>query len=402
MDFSIAESTQEMLGRIRNFVETELYPLEPEFLEKPFKDMLPVMAEKRKMVQDMGLWLPQIEKEYGGLGLSLLEHGLVSAELGKSPVGNYAFNCQAPDSGNMEILIKFGTDAQKDKYLKRLLAGEIRSCFSMTEPDFPGSNPTWMGTTAEKDGDDYVINGKKWFTSSADGAEFAVVMAVTNPEAHRHMRASQILVPLDTPGMTLTANTSCMGHRGDDWASHGEITYENCRVPQANLLGPEGGGFMMAQERLGPGRIHHCMRWIGIAERAFDLMCAYAAKREVAPGRPLGTRQIIQAWISESRVQINAARLMVLHAAWMIDNIGQKDARNEVSMIKFNTANMMMDVLDRAIQVHGGLGITDYTPLAFFWRHERAGRIYDGADEVHKVSLAKRLLQPYMEGLGQG
>ncbi len=402
MDFSIPESTQEMLGRIRNFVETELYPLESEFLEKKFRDMLPVLAEKRQMVRDMGLWLPQIEKEHGGLGLSLLEHGLVSAELGKSPVGNYAFNCQAPDSGNMEILIKFGSPEHHEKYLKPLLAGEIRSCFSMTEPDFPGSNPTWMGTTAEKDGDDYVINGKKWFTSSADGATFAVVMAVTNPEAHRHMRASQILVPLDTPGMTLTANTPCMGHRGDDWTSHGEITYENCRVPQSNLLGPEGGGFMMAQERLGPGRIHHCMRWIGIAERAFDLMCAYAAKREVAPGRPLGTQQIIQAWISESRVQINAARLMVLHAAWMIDNVGQKDARNEVSMIKFNTANMMMDVLDRAIQVHGGLGITDYTPLAFFWRHERAGRIYDGADEVHKVSLAKRLLQPYMDNLEQG
>ena len=399
MDFSIPESTQELLGRIRSFVQEELYPLEVEFLGKEFNEILPTLEKKRKKVRELGLWLPQIEKEHGGLGLSLLEHGLVSAELGKSPMGNFCFNCQAPDSGNMEILIKFGTPEQQEKYLTRLLNGEIRSCFSMTEPDFPGSNPTWMGTMAVKDGDDYVINGKKWFTSSADGATFAVVMAITNPEAPLHMRASQILVPLDTPGMTVTANTPCMGHRGEGWHSHSEISYENCRVPQSNILGVEGGGFAIAQERLGPGRIHHCMRWIGIAERAFDLMCQRAAEREVAPERPLCTRQIVQAWISESRAEINAAKLMVLHAAWMIDNVGQKEARNEVSMIKFQTANMLMDVLDRAIQVHGGLGITDYTPLAFFWRNERAGRIYDGADEVHKVSLAKRLTRPYLEGL---
>lgn len=400
MDFSISPKMQDILARIRAFVQEELYPLEPVFLLEGFGSVEAILEDKRKKVRAMGLAFPQIEKEYGGLGLNLLEHGLVSAELGKCPVGHYAFYCQAPDAGNMEILIKFGNDAQKEQYLKPLLDGKIRSCFSMTEPDFPGSNPTWMGTTAVKDGDDYVINGKKWFTSSADGAAFAVVMAVTNPDAARHARASQILVPTDTPGFKITANTPCMGHRGESWATHCEISYTDCRVPQSNLLGPEGAGFLIAQERLGPGRIHHCMRWIGIAERAFDLMCERAITREVAPGRPLAIQEFVQGWIAESRAEINAARLMVLHAAWCIDREGPAAARDEISLIKFHAANMMMKVVDRAIQVHGGLGITDYTPLAFFFRNERAGRIYDGPDEVHKISYVKRLLRRYQEERG--
>ncbi len=397
MDFAISEKMQDLLARYRHFVDDELIPLEAEFLLKGMGPMQAAYDAKRERAKELGLWLPQIEKDHGGLGLSLVEHGLVSSELGRTPMGHYTCNCQAPDAGNMEILIQFGTDEQKAKYLEPLVAGEIRSCFSMTEPDFPGSNPTWMGTVAEKDGDDYVINGKKWFTSSADGAAFAIVMAVTNPEAPPHLRASQIIVPADTPGFNVDCNTPCMGHRGEGWVSHSEVSYDNVRVPQRNLLGAEGAGFIIAQERLGPGRIHHCMRWLGICERAWQLMCERAVSREVAPDRPLSSRQFVQGWIAESRAEINAARLAVLQAAWMIEKVGQKAARNEVSLIKFHTAKVLMDVLDRAIQVHGALGMTDYTPLAAWWRNERAGRIYDGADEVHKVSVAKRLVRPFAE-----
>ena len=395
MDFSIPAETQALLDKIRTFVNEELIPLEPEFASKSFTELLPALEEKRAKVRAMGLATPQIEKEHGGLGLSVLEHGLVSAELGRTPVGNYVFNCQAPDSGNMEILIKFGTEEQKERWLKPLVAGKIRSCFSMTEPDFPGSNPVWMGTTAVREGDEYVINGRKWFTSSADGAKFAVVMAVTDPSAAPHFRASQIIVPTDTPGFKMVENTPCMGHRGDDWHSHAEIVYENCRVPVTNLLGPEGAGFMIAQERLGPGRIHHCMRWIGICERSFELLVKRAMQRKMSPDKTLATKQIVQAWIAECRAEINAARLMVLHAAWCIDRDGPKGAREEISLIKFTVANTMMRVIDRAIQAHGALGITDYTPLSFFYRNERASRIYDGADEVHKMSVAKKILQRY-------
>ncbi len=401
MDFAVSPKMEDLLGKVRAFVQEELYPLEPQVLNEGFASVLPILQEKRKKVRELGLALPQIEKEHGGLGLSVLEHGLVQAELAKTFVGVYCFNCQAPDAGNMEILIKYGTPEQQERYLKPLLAGEIRSCFSMTEVDFPGSNPTWMGTSAVKDGDDYVINGHKWFTSSADGANFAIVMAVTNPEAPKHMRASQIIVPLDTPGFSIVENISCMGHRGEDWDSHSEVRYENVRVPQSNRLGEEGSGFQIAQQRLGPGRIHHCMRWVGISERAFELMCQQALTREVAPDRPLASQQIVQTWISECRAEINAARLMVLQAADTIDRLGAKEARVEISLIKFFVPNVMMKVLDRAIQLHGGRGITERTPLATFWRNERASRIYDGPDEVHKMSAGKRILELFRAQMGE-
>jgi alkylation response protein AidB-like acyl-CoA dehydrogenase len=295
----------------------------------------------------------------------------------------------------MEILIEFGTPEQQDKFLKPLAQGKARSCFSMTEPECAGSNPVWMKTTAVKDGSDYVINGHKWFTSSADGAAFAVVMAVTNPDADPHRRASQILVPLDTPGFKFVRNIPVMGEPGDSWMSHAEVRYENCRVPQSNLLGEEGSGFAIAQARLGPGLIHHCMRWIGICERSFDLMCRRAASRDLAPGDKLGTRQSVQNWIAESRAEIKAARLMVLHAGWKIDREGAKAAREEISVIKFYVARVMMDVIDRALQVHGALGMTDDIILAHFYRHERAARIYDGPDEVHQSVVARRALKKY-------
>jgi acyl-CoA dehydrogenase len=395
MDFAISDRMQELLGRVRAFVNDELIPLEAEFLSKEFGEIEPVLREKRRRVKEMGLFTPQMHKEHGGLGLSLLEFGLMGAELGRCPVGHYVFNCQAPDSGNMEILAKYGSDEQREMYLRPLVAGEIRSCFSMTEPEYPGSNPVWMGTTAVKDGDDYIINGRKWFTTAADGAAFAVVMAVTDPTAHPHMQASQIIVQADTPGFRIVENTPCMGHRGEGWHSHSEIMYEDVRVPQSNRLGPEGAGFMIAQERLGPGRIHHCMRWLGIAERSFELLCQRAVSRNVTPDRPLGSRQFVQGWVAESRIEINAARLAVLEAAWKIDKVGAADAREEISLIKFLVANTMLRVVDRAIQAHGALGITDYTPLAFWYRNERAARIYDGADEVHMASVAKRILKRF-------
>jgi len=396
MDFSLPANIEKTLTTIRDFVEAEAFPLEAELAKtQSFKAIVPQLAEGRAKVKKLGLWAPQLPKDVGGMGLSLMEHARVSEELGKSPFGHYLFNCQAPDAGNMEILLQYGTAEQKRKWLEPLAAGEIRSCFSMTEPDLAGSNPTWLATTAVKDGDDYVINGRKWFTSSASGSSFAIVMAVTDPEADKHMRASQIIVPTDNPGFHHVRNVSVMGHVGDDYDSHAEIDYRDCRVPQSHLLGPENGGFVIAQERLGPGRIHHCMRWIGICERAFDLMAKRAVSRELSPGKPLGHKQMIQDFLAESRADIHAARLMVLHAAWTIETKGLYDAREEISIIKFFCANVLQRVLDRAIQVHGALGVTDDTPLAHFYRQERAARIYDGADEVHKVVVAKRILKRY-------
>ncbi len=393
MDFSIPAEFQATLGNIHRFMEDEVIPLEKDFCLGGMESIQVRADALRQKVKALGLWLPQIAREHGGMGLSLMEFGMVGAELGRCPLGHYVFNCQAPDAGNMEILIQYANPAQQARFMAPLLAGDIRSCFGMTEPEFPGSNPSWMGTTAVCDGDDYVINGHKWFATGADGAAFCVVMAVTDPNAPLHKRASMFLVPMDTPGAVVEANTPVMGHTGSGWASHGELRSTDCRVPAENMLGPMGDGFLIAQERLGPGRIHHCMRWIGIAERSFEILRDHLLRRQVAPGEPLAMRQFAQGWIAESRAEIDAARLMVLHAAWSIEKHGLKAAREDISLIKFNTANMMMRVVDRAIQAHGGLGVTDYTPLSFFFRFERAGRIYDGPDEVHKLVVAKRILK---------
>lgn len=396
MDFTITEKMKVILEMVNEFVDRELIPLEPLLLSGAAAELEPIISEKQKKVKQMELWGPCYPKELGGMGLSLMEHALVSEALGRTPLGHFVFWCQAPDVGNIELLEMFANDEQKQKYLYPLVKGEIRSCFSMTEVNLAGSNPIMMDTTAVKDGDDYVINGQKWYTTSADGANFAIVMAKTNPEAGPYLQASMIIVPCNTPGFNLVRNIPVMGHSGEGYFSHGEILYQNCRVPQANLIGQEGMGFVLAQERLGPGRIHHCMRWIGICNRAFDLMCRRASERVIIPdGRTLSTRQIIQSWIAECAAEIQAARLMVLHAAWRIQNEGAKAARQEISMIKFKVANVMQHVIDTALQVHGGLGMTDDTILAFFFRHERAARIYDGADEVHKVSLAKQILKRY-------
>ncbi|MFO7840400.1 MAG: acyl-CoA dehydrogenase family protein [Desulfosalsimonadaceae bacterium] len=395
MDFQISGKMQTILGMINEFVEKELIPLEKDFLADNMDKVLPELEKKREMVRQMELWAPLHPEEYGGMGLDLVESALMFEALGRTPLGVYTFGCMAPDAGNIEILHKYANDEQREKYLHPLVEGRIRSCFAMTEVEMPGSNPSMLETTAEKDGDGYVINGHKWYTTAADGSEFAIVMAVTNPDEPPHKQASMIIVPTDTPGYNLVRNIPVMGHAGSGYFSHAEILYQNCRVPQKNLLGPEGMGFLIAQERLGPGRIHHCMRWLGICNRAFDLMCAYARDRTIAPGQKLASKEIVQGWIAESAAEIQAARLMVLHAAWRIDNEGARAARQDISMIKFVVANTLQRVLDRALQVHGGLGMTDDTVIAFFFRHERAARIYDGADEVHKVSVSRQIMKGY-------
>jgi alkylation response protein AidB-like acyl-CoA dehydrogenase len=386
-----------LLERIKEFLRTNAYPLESDFLRRPFRDLTPTLNAARAKVKALGLWAPHLPEEHGGLGLTLSEFALVSEELGRTPIGHYLFNCQAPDIGNMEILLAHGTPEQKENYFAPLARGDVRSCFSMTEPEHPGSNPTWMSTTAVKDGDGYVINGHKWFTSSAEGASFAIVMAITNPESSNpYKRASQIIVPIPAAGFQIVRNISVMGDEGSDYASHAEVRYENCRVAQSNLLGREGEGFAIAQERLGPGRIHHCMRWIGICERAFDLMCSYAVRRELSPGVSLASKQNVQEWIAESRAEINAARLLVLKTAHGIDTQSAAEVREDISLIKFFVAGILQKVIDRAIQVHGALGLTDATPLPYWYRHERAARIYDGPDEVHKMVVARSVLKKYM------
>jgi acyl-CoA dehydrogenase len=392
----VTEKIKTLLPEIARFVEQELYPLEtPHYLTHNFSEVEPVLREKRELVRKAGWWGLQLSGEHGGLGLSLTEFGQLSEVLAHSPFGHFVFNCQAPDIGNMELLEKYASEPIRHTWLHPLQQGQLRSCFAMTEPEFAGSNPVLMATTAVKDGTDYLINGHKWFTSSADGAAFAVVMAITNPDAAPHQRASQILVPTDTPGFRLVRNIPVMGHAGDSWASHAEVRFEQVRVPQSNLIGPEGGGFVLAQERLGPGRIHHCMRFIGIAERAFDLMCRYALQRDIEPGVKLAEKQFIQGFVAESRAEIDASRLLVLRTAHQIDQLGAAKVRDQISMIKFFTANMMLRVLDRAIQTHGALGMSSDVLLSFWYAHERAARIYDGADEVHKVALAKQIFKGY-------
>jgi acyl-CoA dehydrogenase len=395
MDFSEPEKVGLIRTSVREFMAKEVYPLEPVLRRQGFQQSVPILKEKRERAKQTGLFAPHIPKQLGGAGLSLVEFAHMSEELGKSPIGHYVFNCQAPDVGNMEILMEFGSPEQKERWLMPLIRGEIRSCFTMTEPELPGSNPTWMATTAKKDGGDWVIRGHKWFSTGMEGSAFAICMAVTDPAAEPHARASMIIVPTGTPGFELIGNLSIMGERGGDWASHAEVSYQDARVPLDSLLGTEGMGFVIAQQRLGPGRIHHCMRWIGICERALDILCRHAATREIAPGKPLGTKQIVQQWIAESRAEIHAARLMVLHAAWKIEKQGIYEAREEISLIKFTVARTLGRVVDRALQGLGGLGMTDDTPLAFWYSHERAARIYDGADEVHIEAVARRILRGY-------
>lgn len=385
----------EVLAKARTFVEERLIPLERTLMERGFVAMVPELETVRAEAKARGLWAPFLPVALGGQGLSLLEYGHVSEALGRTPLGHYALNCQAPDVGNMELLHMFGDAALKERWLGPLARGEIRSCFGMTEPEHAGSNPVFLSTRARKDGGDYVIDGHKWFTTGAEGSAFCIVMAVTSDDAPLHARASQIIVPTDTPGFRIVRNLPVMGEAGGGWASHAEVTLTGVRVPQTNRIGVEGAGFLLAQERLGPGRIHHCMRWIGVMERSFELACRYAVARELSPGRPLGAQHIVQANVADMRAAIDSSRLLVLDCATRIDREGAAAARESISIIKFVVANALGRVLDTALQMHGGLGMLDETPIAWWYRHERAARIYDGPDEVHRASVGKKILQRY-------
>jgi alkylation response protein AidB-like acyl-CoA dehydrogenase len=356
-----------------------------------------LVAELQAEVKAAGLWALHVPPDAGGSGTGFLDYAYLNEQIGRTVWGQLVFGCQAPDAGNAEILHLFGTEEQKERWLFPLVAGDIRSFFSMTEPEVPGSDPTTLRTRAVRDGDEYVIDGHKWFSSGAEGAAFGIVMAVTDPDTEPHRRASQIIVPADTPGVEVVRAIPTMGHRGRNWSTHCEVRYTNVRVPAANLLGDEGAGFLIAQKRLGPGRIHHVMRWLGQMQRAFELMCEYSLERETF-GEPLAQKQTVQNWIADSYAEIQACRLATLDAAHKID--AGSEARVEISAIKFYAARVLQDVIDRAIQVHGARGLTDETPLAKMATMARAGRIYDGPDEVHRQVVARRILKAFASGDG--
>jgi acyl-CoA dehydrogenase len=400
MDFAPSDRVAQLLERIRAFMEEHVYPVEEEALRAMDHEVgrgvayPPIMVELREQAKAEGLWNLFLPDEEHGPGLTNWEYGMLCEEMGRTPIAALAFNCSAPDTGNMEILAQHGTPEQKERWLGPLLEGEIRSCFSMTEPETAGSDPTGLAARAELDGDEWLINGRKWFTSGYLGAAVAIAMVVTDPDAPPHKRASMILVPVDTPGFEGIRPVPVMGH--SEGPGHWEVRYEDCRVPKDSLLGPQGEGFAIAQDRLGPGRIHHCMRAIGSAERAFELMCRRANEREAFGGK-LGEKQFVQDFIAKSRMEIDAARLMVLHAAWRMDTEGKRAARQDISMIKVIAAQMHQEVLDRAMQVHGALGMSDDVPLAMMWRQGRWLRIADGPDEVHKMVIAMRELNRFKE-----
>ena len=411
MDFELSSRVSDLRDRVRAFIDDEVLPVELEAMRALDDEVRPgagvaypaVIRELREKAKADGLWnlfLPESltvggsssgpgQAEYG-VGLTNWEYGVLCEEMGRSPaIAPMAFNCAAPDTGNMEILAEHGTDEQRGRWLDPMLEGQTRSCFSMTEPDVSGSDPTTLQSRAELIDGEWHINGHKWFTSGAVGAAFAIAMVVTDPDAHPYARASMIIVPTDAPGFNLVRPVPVMGHDGGP--GHCEIRYEDCRVPESNLLGPRQAGFVIAQDRLGPGRIHHCMRAIGSAERAIEMMCRRANERE-AFGSKLAEKQFVQEMVAQSRMEIEQARLLTLKAAWRMDTEGKKAARREISMIKVVAANVVMDVLDRAIQVHGSLGMSDDTPLAAMWRYSRMLRIADGPDEVHKMVIARREL----------
>ena len=381
-------------AEVRAFMEEHVYPNEAALArEDDAADAL--IEELRATAKAGGIWAPHLPREAGGSGSGFMEYALLNEEIGRSVWAQLVFNCQAPDAGNGEILHLFGTEEQKERFLRPLVEGTARSFFSMTEPEVSGADPTALRTTAVLDGDEWVIDGHKWFSSSAEGAAFGIVMAVTDPDAPPHRRMSQILVPTDTPGYELVRAVPVLGHAGRGWSTHCEVRYTGVRVPRENVLGEPGDGFRIAQKRLGPGRIHHVMRWLGQMQRAFELMCSYALEREIG-GAPLADRQTIQNWIADSAAEIQACRLLTLDAARKLDE--GDEARVEVSLIKFYAARVLNEVIDRAVQVHGARGLTDETPLGHMYAMARGARIYDGPDEVHRMVVSRRILKEFADG----
>ena len=394
-DFSTEPDFQCKLDWMREFVRTEVFPLET--LDLDWDQLRSAIAPLQAKVKEQELWAAHLDPELGGQGYGQVKLGLMHEILGASPYGPLVFGCQAPDSGNCEILAAVGTQEQKDRWLQPLLDGEMYSSFALTEPDNAGADPTNLRTTAVRDGDDWVLNGHKWFISNASTADFVIVVAVTDPDAPRHRRTSQFIVPIDAPGLDVVRDIGSVENprpRENTYGSHCEVTFADVRVGADALLGEVGDGFLIAQKRLGPGRIHHCMRWIGQAERAFDMMCERSTYR-FSHGSVLADKQTIRNWIADSAAEISALRLMTLHAAWRIDNEGTANARKEIALIKFFGAKILHDVIDRAVQTHGSLGYSADLPLEFMYRAARAARLYDGPDEVHRDSVARAILKGY-------
>jgi acyl-CoA dehydrogenase len=401
LDFLYSAKVKELQTRLTNFMEEHVYPNEKVYeqqlndQENRWSAVPQVMEDLKEKAKAAGLWnlfLP--ESEYGA-GLTNLEYAPLCEIMGRSLIGPESFNCGAPDTGNMEVIVRYGKEEHKEKWLKPLLAGEIRSCFSMTEPAVASSDATNIEASIIRDGDEYIINGRKWWSSGAGDprCKIAIVMGKTDFHANRHEQQSMILVPLDTPGVTIERMLPVFGY---DHAPHGhaEITYENVRVPAENILWGEGKGFAIAQGRLGPGRIHHCMRLIGAAERALELLCKRVQERE-AFGKPLSSQGVIKEWIADSRIEIEQARLLTLKAAYMMDSVGNKEAKTEIAMIKVVAPNMALRVIDRAIQAFGGAGVSSDFPLAAMWANSRTLRLADGPDEVHRAQIAKLELKKY-------
>ena len=396
-DFSTEPEFQEQLDWMRDFVRAEVWPIETVFEELGPGGFERAIAPLQAQVRERGLWAAHLPPDLGGQGFGQVKLGLMHEILGSSPFAPVVFGNQAPDSGNSEILAMAGTDDQKEQWLYPLLAGDMRSAFSMTEPETAGSDPTLLQTSAIEDGDQWLINGRKWFSTNASVADFLIVMAVTDPEAHRYQRASMFIVPVDTPGVRILRDVPTMEHpyeRHGAYGGHAEILYEDVRVPKDALLGARGAGFLIAQQRLGPGRIHHCMRWLGVSRRAFDMLCERALSR-FSHGSLLADKQTVQNWIADSAAQMQAARLMTLHAAWKMDTEGASAARQEIALIKFYGAQVLHDVVDRALQAHGSLGYSTDLPLEQMYRFARAARLYDGPDEVHRQSVARQILRGY-------
>ncbi|MCP2036233.1 acyl-CoA dehydrogenase [Planomicrobium sp. HSC-17F08] len=403
MDFSYSEKTAKLQEQLTLFMEEHIYPNEKLFEEQlnaqenRWSQVPPIMEELKQKAREAGLWnlfLP--ESEYGA-GLTNQEYAPLCEIMGRSLIGPEVFNCNAPDTGNMEVLVRYGTEEQKEKWLKPLLAGEIRSCFSMTEPDVASSDATNIEASIVRDGDEYVINGRKWWSSGAGDprCKISIVMGKTNPDGPKYEQQSMILVPLDTPGVKIERLLSVFGY---DHAPHGhaEITFDNVRVPAGNMIWDEGKGFAIAQGRLGPGRIHHCMRLIGAAERALEEMCKRVQSREPF-GKPLANQGVVREWIADSRIEIEQARLLTLKAAYMMDTSGNKEAKAEIAMIKVTAPNMALRVIDRAIQAFGAAGVSDDFTLAAQWANSRTLRLADGPDEVHRNQIARLELKKYAQ-----
>ena len=405
MDFAFDDTTRALRERLLAFMDECVYPAEETFREQVHTaaspwDTPPVLEELKAVARERGLWnlfLPRTH-EYGA-GLTNLQYAPLAEITGRSLwIAPEAINCSAPDTGNMELLSLFGSEQQKRRWLEPLLEGRIRSAFSMTEPEVASSDATNISTRIERDGDEYAINGRKWWSSGAlsPRCKLLIVMGVTDPDAERHRRQSMILVPIDTPGLTVKRSTTVFGYDDGPHGGHAEIIYDDVRVPASNLLGEEGDGFKIAQERLGPGRIHHCMRAIGMAERALEMMCERTASRSTF-GRPIIDHGVVQHWIAEARIRIEQVRLLVLKTAWLMDTVGNKGARVEVSAIKVAAPEVAAWVTDRAIQAHGGAGVSQDTLLAEMYAVARILQIADGPDEVHRMAIARRETRRYRE-----